>query len=222
MDNDQEGAATASGQLVAYLAAALASRVGSDGDDVLSRILRIDVNGTPITMEDAVSLTYLVLAAGHETTVGGLSSMLYHVGRDRQIRDRLLADRSLIPIAIEEVLRLETPIPGIGRTVVQDTALGDTQLCPGDRVLVLFGAANRDPEAFEDPNSFRLDRKRNPHLTFGAGIHRCVGAPLARLEMRIVLEEVLERMPELRLVSEDGVRVHVHTNRSYTAVPLSW
>src|SRR5271170_762444 len=133
--------------------------------------------------------------------------MLYRVAKDAGVRDRLLADPSLVASAVEESLRLETPLMGLGRIITKDTTLAGVAMPEAERVMLLYGAANRDPSVFEDPEVFEVDRTNNHHFGFGFGIHRCVGAPLARLEMRVVLEEVLRRMPGIRLVSDDLVRV---------------
>ena len=131
--------------------------------------------------------------------VGGIGGLLYRVAKDNDVRDRLLADPSLVPSAVEESLRLETPLMGLGRTTTVDTTVGGVAVPQAERVMLLYGAANRDPAVFEDPELFNPDCTNNHHLGFGYGIHRCVGAPLARLEMRVVLEEVLRRMPGIRL-----------------------
>lgn len=221
-EGDKAGAEAAVVDLFGYLAGQLEERRSVPKDDLLSDILAIEVDGAPISMEGAMSLAFLILAAGHETTVGGLGGMLYHVAKDADIRDRLLADPSLVPSAVEEALRLETPLMGLGRMLVKDTTLAGVAMPAAERVMLMFGAANRDASVFDDPGQFKVDRTNNRHLAFGVGIHRCVGAPLARLEMRVVLEEVLRRMPGIRLESDDGVRVVYHFSRAYTQLPVVW
>ena len=217
---DAEGAAVAVMELMGYLAGQLEERRSAPRDDMLSDILGIVVDGAPISTETAISLAFLILAAGHETTVGGIGGMLYQVVKDARVRDRLLADPSLVPSAVEESLRLEPPLMGLGRMTTEDTTFEGVDLPQGDRVMLLFGAANRDPSVFEDPESFKVDRTNNHHMGFGHGIHRCVGAPLARLEIRVVLEEVLRRMPGIRLESDDSVQVEYHFSRAHTALPV--
>lgn len=219
---DSEGAAAAVMELMGYLAGQLEERRGAPRDDMLSDILDIVVDGEPISTETAISLAFLILAAGHETTVGGIGGMLYQVAKDSSVRDRLLADPSLVPGAVEESLRLEPPLMGLGRVTTEDTTFEGVDLPQGDRVMLLYGAANRDPSVFEDPELFKIDRANNHHLGFGYGIHRCVGAPLARMEMRVVLEEVLRRMPGIRLESDDSVQVEYHFSRSHTELPVVW
>lgn len=221
-EGDHAGAEAAVLDLVGYLVAQLEERRTAPTSDMLSDILAIEVDGAPISMEGAVSLAFLILAAGHETTVGAIGGMLYHLAKNADVRDRLLADPSLVPGAVEEALRLEPPLPGLGRMLLEDTTVAGVDMPAAERVMLLYAAANRDGSVFEDPEQFKVDRANNRHLTFGVGIHRCVGAPLARLEMRVVLEEVLRRMPGIRLESDDGVRVGYHFSRAYTQLPVVW
>lgn len=221
-DGDVERSSTASGNVVQYLTARLDERRADPADDVLSEIIKLEVDGEPIGTEQAISLAYLLLSAGHETTVGALGGMLYHVARDQVLRDRLLADPSLIPAAVEEALRLEPPLPGLGRITTCDAEIDGVTVPVGERLMLTFGAANRDPAVFADPEEFQVDRPDNRHLTFGVGIHRCVGAPLAKIEMQIVLEEVLRRMPGVRLSSEQGATVTYHFTRAFSTLPVTW
>lgn len=219
---DKAGAEAAVFDLFGYVAAQLEERRAAPKDDMLSAITAIEVDGAPISMEATISLAFLILAAGHETTVGGIGGMLYRVAKDTGVRDRLLADPSLLPGAVEESLRLESPLMGLGRMTVRDTTLAGVAIPEAERVMLLYGAANRDPAVFEDPERFRIDRENNRHFGFGFGIHRCVGAPLARLEMKVVLEEVLRRMPAFRLESDELVEVDYHFSRMYSKLPVVW
>ncbi len=221
-EGDPDAAMALVMELVVYLSEKLADRRANPGDDMLTDIVRVEVDGRPLTDDEAVSLAFLLLAAGHETTVGAIGGMLYHVARDRTTRDRLLDDPSLVPLAVEEALRLEPSLMGLGRMSLEDVTVRGVTIPKGERVMLLFGAANRDEAVFEDAEEFHVDRPNNRHLTFGSGIHRCVGAPLARLEMRIVLEEVLRRMPGLRLVDEEAVQVSYAFSRAYRALPVTW
>jgi cytochrome P450 len=190
---------------------------------MLTDIALLTIDGVPIPHQDAVSLAFLILGAGHETTVGGLGGMLYQILKDTQVRDRLLADPSLVDVAVEEALRLEAPVSGLARTLTEDAEMGGVQISKGDRVMLLFGAANRDDTVFESPEDFRLGRTNvQKHLAFGAGVHRCVGAPLARLEMRIVLEEVLRRMPAARLADPESVSVKWTAGREFGNLHAVW
>lgn len=218
---DGDGAAVAAMEMVSGLGAALASRRASPSDDMLSDIALLEVDGAPLSDDEAISMAFLLLGAGHETTVGAIGGLLMYVAADPAVQQQLRDDPALIPDAVEEALRLVAPLPGMARTVVTDTAVDDVALAAGDRVMLLFGSANRDPAVFADPETFRLDRGGNRHLAFGSGVHRCVGAPLARLELRIVLEEVLRRLPSLRLAGA-GAEARYGTSRGYRHVHCEW
>lgn len=167
-------------------------------------------------------MTLLTVVAGHETTVGGIGFLLMHVAQNPGIKKAIVEDPALIAPAIEETLRMEAPIQGIARTVTEDITVRDQELKAGEKVWLLSSAGNRAPGKFEDPNTFRLDRTVNRHLAFGDGIHRCVGAPLAQLEMRVVLEQVLERMPDFHIVDRDAITFGGGQNRLVTHLPISW
>jgi cytochrome P450 len=221
-EGDYAGSQATAGELVVYLTGKLEERRSAPQNDMLSDIVAIEVDGEPISTEGAVSLAYLILAAGHETTVGAIGGMLYRLASSAATRDRLLADPSLVPSAVEEALRLESPLPGLGRMLLKDTTLAGVDMPEAERVMLLYGAANRDASVFEDADQFKVDRANNRHLAFGVGIHRCVGAPLARMELRVALEEVLRRMPGIRLDPEHDVVVDYHFSRSFDALPVVW
>jgi cytochrome P450 len=220
---DAEGAGTAANDVLNYLSASIEERRAHPQSDMLSDIAALTIDGEPISHKDAVSLAFLILGAGHETTVGGIGGLIYRVAQDPDIRDQLIGDPALVERAVEEALRLETPLLGLGRMLASDVTVDDVEIPAGERVMLMWGAANRDPAVFEDPEAFRLDRTNSQkHIAFGAGVHRCVGAPLARLEMRIVLEEVLRRMPNLRLTNPDEVHVTWTVGREFQGLTCTW
>jgi len=223
----QDGDAEASGRYAQEIAEALAHHLAlrreHPQDDMLSDIVALTIDGEPLSEDVAVSLAFLILGAGHETTVGGIGGLLYQVLKDPEVRDRLIADPSLIDNAVEEALRLEAPLFGLGRYLLDDTTVDDVAMSQGDRVMLMWGAANRDPAVFDSPEQFRLDRDNyQKHMAFGAGVHRCVGAPLARMEMRITLEEVLRRMPTARLDNADDVTVTWTVGREFSNLNATW
>lgn len=205
-----------------YLAESLDDRRREPREDMLTRVVQAEVEGRLLTEDEALGMTLLTIVAGHETTVGGIGFLLMHIARNPELKRRLIAEPALIPKAVEETLRMETPIQGIARTVTEDVSVRGQQLREGEKVWLLWAAGNRDPERFENPDTFDLDRTDNRHLGFGDGVHRCVGAPLAQVEMRVVLEEVLRRLPDLRIVDEDAVTFGGGQNRLVTALPVSW
>ncbi|MGH9035469.1 MAG: cytochrome P450 [Acidimicrobiia bacterium] len=209
-------------QLFSYLYEQLADRVENPADDLLTRIVQLTYDGRSLTEEEQLGITFLLAVAGHETTSGGLGVLLLHLARHPGIHERLAGDPALRFSAIEEALRLDPPVQYMARTVTRDTTFGGTELHEGDRVILSWASANRDPDAFEDPDTFVYDRPNNRHLAFGAGPHRCLGAHLARLELRVVLEEVLRRIPGFRVEDPDGVVMGGGLNRVVRSLPAVW
>jgi pyruvate,water dikinase len=180
------------------------SRFEEPRDDLPSDLVRIYQDGDQsLDVHEMASLVYSQLTAGHETTSSLLASGLKELLAQRPRWEELCADRSLAPAAVEEMLRIATPVFAWKRLVKQPARVGDVDLAPGDRVLLVLGSANHDETVFEEPEAIDLHRPngRN-HLAFGLGIHFCLGAPLARLEGQVVLEELTSRFPDLRLVED--------------------
>ncbi|MFP6654065.1 MAG: cytochrome P450, partial [Myxococcota bacterium] len=149
-----------------------------------------------MTSDELIKMCVLLLVAGNETTRNGLTGAMQLLIENPEIRDRLIADPSLLPAAIEEMLRLVSPVVSFSRTATQDTELRGVQIKQGQKVLMIYGSANRDAKVFENPDAFEIDR--NPqHLAFGIGGHFCMGANLARMELRVALEELLRRLPDM-------------------------
>ncbi|WP_235735616.1 cytochrome P450 [Nocardioides alcanivorans] len=222
-EGELEGAAVAYAEILARLSRGVEERRSHPREDMLSDIAGLMIDDEPINHDDAVSLAFLLLGAGVETTASGIGGLLYRVAGDPKLRDQLLDDPALIEIAVEEALRIESPFPGMARTTTASSTVGDVSIGAGERVMLMFGAANRDPAMFEDPDEFRLDRSNvHKQLGFGAGIHRCVGAPFARLQMQIAMEEILRRMPQIRLAGPDGVKVSWTTSREFNKLECSW
>jgi len=192
-------------------------------DDVLSTLTVGWRNGV-IDREEMRYIGYQLLVAGHETTTSLLGMMLYRLIERPDVMARLRGDRTLLPNAIEEALRFDSPAHGLFRTNVTETQIRDTVIPERTKVQVCFAAANRDPAQFPDPDEFRIDRERREvgkHVAFGWGIHFCLGAPLARLETRIAFERVFDRMTEIELNGEpernDSFVLH-----GLTKLPIRW
>lgn len=156
--------------------------------------------------DEVLTFCVLLLVAGNETTRNAISGGLAVLSEFPEQRDRLVADLSLVPSATEEMLRMVSPVLSFSRTVTRDTELRGRQLREGDVILNCYPAANRDPEVFDDPHTFRVDRQPNLHLAFGTGPHFCLGANLARTEMRIMFEELFTRLPDFRVPDGAGPR----------------
>ena len=168
-------------------------------DDFLSSLADMTIEGRALDDEDYVVLMAAFLGAGHHSTTSALASMIYEVFSHADRRDRLIAEPALIAVAIEEVLRLHPSFFGFFRRTKAEVEVAGVTIPEGKDVYVGWAAANRDPAIFEDPDRFRLDRENNRHMSFGFGIHNCPGANLARMEMRVVLEELLATFPDMQV-----------------------
>jgi len=170
-------------------------------DDVLTGLATATFpDGTMPTVDDVVRVATNVFSAGQETTVRLLSTALKVIGEQPDIQAKLREDRSLLPNFIEECLRIESPVKGDFRLSRVPTTIGDEAIGAGCTLMVINGAANRDPRRFEDPDTFDAERKNaRQHLAFGRGIHSCPGAPLARAETRVALERLLDRTSDIRI-----------------------
>lgn len=219
---DEERGAVSAMELIGYLYNRIEARRTTPADDMLTRMIAIEIDGEPITPDAVLGLAFFLLMAGHETSVGGISMMLMHVAKNPDVQQRLLDQPALIPKAVEEALRLEPPIQTIARTVSKDTCLHGVDLDAGQKVVLAWGSANRDTAVFDRPDEFVVDRERNPHIAFGDGIHRCLGAALARLEMRIVLEEVLRRIPGYRIADDSEIEAGGILARHVRRLPVAW
>jgi cytochrome P450 len=192
-------------------------------DDLLSLFLDAEMEGDSLTREDILDICFLFLIAGLDTVTATLDCMFSFLAQHPDHRRQLVEDPSLIPNAIEELLRWETPVMGIARVAVSDTELGGCPVHAGDQVMVMIGSANTDEAEFPDGDVVRFDREVNPHIAFGGGIHRCLGSHLARLELRVALREWHKRIPEYEieeghtLVYTAGIRSIDHFPMRFTA-----
>jgi cytochrome P450 family 142 subfamily A polypeptide 1 len=185
-----------------YLLGAIAERRANPGEDLLSVLVGAEIDGEGLDDEIIVQEAVLLLIAGDETTRHVLSGGLYQLLRHRDQWDRLRDDPSLLPAAVEEMLRWVSPVKSMGRTVTRPVELGGQRLAAGDDVLLIYPSANRDEDMFEDPYRFDIERDPNDHLAFGIGTHFCLGTALARLELSCLFEVLLERLPDLELLDD--------------------
>jgi cytochrome P450 len=192
-------------------------------DDVVDAILHAEIDGRPITEDEIVGMILLLILGGLETTAGSLGHFMIRFCREPEIPDLLRRQPEVLPEAVEELLRLEASFIAIGRTVRHETELGGNPIGPGEKVLINWASANRDEDEFECPAEFRLDRSSNRHLAFGAGPHRCAGSNLARLNLRVAVEEIVRRLDGLRLeIPEAEIPFHNAFNRSPLALPIGF
>ena len=188
--------------LLQYFTTEMAARRATPGDDLLSELLRTEVDGAPLDDRLVLGQAILVLIAGVDTTWSAIGSSLWHLATHAEDRRRLVEEPGIMDLAVEELLRAYSPVT-MARVVRTDVEFGGCPMRAGDKVLMNFPAANRDPAIFERPDTVVLDRAQNRHVAFGSGIHRCAGSNLARMELRVALEEWLRRIPEFHLDSSD-------------------
>ncbi|PND56367.1 cytochrome P450 [Mycobacterium sp. ENV421] len=214
----------AGSRIYAYGSELIAKKRAEPGDDMLSVVANatVDDPDAPSLSDIELYLFFnLLFSAGAETTrnavAGGLLALAAHPDQRRRLKD----DLELLPTAVEEIVRWTSPSPSKRRTATRDTELGGCSIRAGDKVLVWEGSANRDGAVFDDPDSFDVGRKRNPHLGFGQGVHYCLGANLARLELRVLYEELLTRFAEIQVVKPvEWARSNRHTGIRHLFVEL--
>ena len=202
-------------EFVAFLRDYVGRRRREPRNDLLTQLIAAEEDGDRLTEDELISTCILLLNAGHEATVNVIGNGTLALLRDPEQLERWRAEPELTPSAIEEVLRFDTPLHLFNRWALEDQVIedesGDLELKVGTEVSLLLGAANRDAAVFTDPQSLDLSRVKNPHVSFGAGLHYCLGAPLARLELQIALPILLERLPNLALDVDAGEPVFKNT-----------
>ena len=187
----------------AYVTGAVEERRTTPTDDLISILVHAEVDGHKLTDEDLIHESLLILIGGDETSRHVMSGGIYQLLKDRDQWDRLRADRALLPSAVEEMLRWVSPIKNMARSATRDLEYGGKQIEQGQKLLLLYPSANRDEEVFDDPFRFDIARTPNEHVAFGFGTHFCLGNALARVEVRTMVDRVLERLPDLELVEPD-------------------
>jgi cytochrome P450 len=210
------------GEMLAEIAVIVRQRREHPQDDWLSCLATAEIDGAPMSDTVLLENALVLIAGGVETATTLVATTLLHLQRNPGDRERLMADRALIPAACEELLRFYTPIRMQGRTVTGPTTIGGVDLVEGDRVALCFAEANRDPEVFDAPGKIRLDRSNNRHVAFGAGVHRCVGAHLGQLEFKVILEAVLDRLPDYGIDESAIVVREIPAIHSYLAMPATF
>jgi cytochrome P450 len=179
-----------------YFNEVLDEREAHRQDDLLSHFLDADVEGARLTRNDILDICFLFLIAGLDTVTATLDCMYAFLAQNPEHRQQLVDDPTVIPSAVEELLRWETPVMGVVRASLEDTSLDGCPINKGDQVMIMLGSANTEEGEFEDAHTVRFDREANRHIAFGGGIHRCLGSHLARLELRVALREWHRRIPQ--------------------------
>jgi cytochrome P450 family 142 subfamily A polypeptide 1 len=215
-------AANAFGAYSSYASSVIADRRQREPqDDLMSVLVHAEVDGDSLADDELVHESLLILVGGDETTrhviSGGMAQLLAHPDQHQ----KLMADRSLLGSAVEEMLRWVTPIKNMARTVTRDVEVDGQLMETGEKLLLLYHSANRDEDVFDDPLTFDIERQPNDHVAFGFGTHFCLGASLARLEVKVMIDRLLTRLPGLRLAGDTPLRA-ANFISGYESMPVEF
>jgi cytochrome P450 len=208
-------------EIYAYFERVVAERRAEPRDDLLSGFIAAEIDGERLTTEDILDISYLFLLAGLDTVTASLGCAVAYLAAHPDRQQALRDDPSLVPAAVEELLRWETPVPGVPRITTREIEVAGTTIPAGQAVTCLLATANTDGAEFPEPESIDFAREGNRHLAFGGGVHRCLGSHLARLEMRVALEEFHRRVPAYA-VTEGETPIYAMGIRSLEYLPLTW
>jgi cytochrome P450 len=209
-DEKAEVYRTVNAQLQAYFTDVFHERHRLDdpGDDLIGNLVQARFDGErPLSLQEFVGMSTLLWGAGLDTVTAQLALAIHHLATHPELRDAIAADLSLVPNAVEELMRFDSLVNDC-RKATTDVELGGKTIRAGDMIMVMYGAAGRDPEQFPDPYRISFERHPNPHFGFGGGIHRCAGSHLARMELHVAMEEIHTRMPRYRLDPDKPVQRH--------------
>jgi cytochrome P450 len=193
-----EGAVESRTNILTFVWSQIQDRRQNPKDDLLTYLVQQEVDGKPVPDTHILGTSFLLIVAGIDTTWSSIGSALWHLAQHPEHRRRIINEPEIITSAVEELIRAYSPVT-MARLVLAETDVDGAHMCPGEKVLMNFPAGNRDPEVFEHPDEVILDRAKNPHIAFGVGIHRCAGSNLARMEMKVAIQEWLARIPDYRL-----------------------
>lgn len=225
--NDRATAARATREMFDYFAAIIdehktaAANPEPLAPDLINFLLEAEMDGAPLDDRQISGGLFLILLAGIDTTWSSIGSSLMHLGTHDADRQRLVAEPELMDQAVEEFLRFYSPVT-MARVVTDEVEVSGTTMCPGQRVLLPFPSANRDPEFIDRADEFVIDRTANRHSAFGLGIHRCLGSNLARMEIKVALEEWLARIPDFRVTAPGDIEYAASQVRGPRVLPLAW
>lgn len=221
LERQQEVRVAAGMEMYGYFQRVLEERRSDPRDDLLTRMLAMRVDGDALGEGEVLEICFLFLIAGLDTVTDSLDCFFAFLARHPDHRRQLVEDPAIVPSAVEELLRWESPVPGVARRATADVELSGCPVHAGDLVGLSIGAANTDERFWDRPDTVDLRRNPNPHYAFGGGIHRCLGSHLARLELRVALTEWHRRIPDYRI--PDGVElVYTPSLRQVHELPLVW
>jgi cytochrome P450 len=204
-----------------YVHGLMVERKAKPGTDLISVLAAVEEDGQKLNAHELIATCVLLLNAGHEASVNGFGNgAVAALSRPDTVAPLRADPRGIGPTAVEEFLRFDSPLQLFERTATADTEIGGVRIASGQKIAALLGSANRDEDVFDRPTEMDLTRQRNPHIGFGAGIHFCIGAPLARVEMNVLLPAVFERFPRMELAREPQRRPGF-VLRGYESVPVT-
>jgi cytochrome P450 len=218
---DEDNAVRATQEFTAYLKEFIALRREQPQDDLITQLIQVTEGGEKLTEEELIANCILLLNAGHEATVNVIGNGVLALLNNPDQMEALRLNPDLIEPAVEELLRFDTPLHLFKRWALEDLEIGGQRLKFGDQVAVLLGAANHDPAVFAEPEKLDLSRENNRHVSFGLGVHYCLGAPLARLELQTALPVLLQRLPDLQLTAKPKFMNSYHF-RGLETLQVSW
>ncbi len=204
-----------------FLLEEIAKRKETPTEDLISDLINSEVEGEPVDEMFVLGEAFLLMVAGIDTTWSAIGAAMYHFAAHPEDRRRMVEDPDVWPLAIEEILRFYAPVT-MARVAEDGAEINGCPIPEGDRVLMSFPAANRDPDVFEDADEFIIDRAKNRHLAFGVGIHRCAGSNLARMEVRLALEEWFKAIPEFELTDPESVTWAGGQVRGPRSIPVTF
>lgn len=209
-------------EMMGYFATAIAERREAPLSDILTTLVQAEVDGEKLSDIELLGFCLLLLVAGNETTTNLLSNFFNIVADRPDIWERLRADRKVVTTAVEETLRFDSPVQGLWRTTTRQVEMHGVEIREGAKVMACYAAANRDPEEFDNPDEFVVDRDFDLHVAFGYGIHYCLGAPLARLEAKVAIDGLLERFASVRRGASGGKRLPTSILRGFRELHLDF
>ena len=217
INDEPEARARAFERLDNYILAQVQDHIDNPRDDLTGYLLEVEIEGNKLAPEHVSGSILLLLVAGIDTTWSAIGSSIWHLAQNPDDRQRLAEDPEVMTFALEEFLRAYAPVT-MARMVAKDVDFHGCPMKKDDYVLLPFPAANRDPHMFEDPDTFIIDREQNRHAAFGLGIHRCLGSNLARLELKVAIEEFVTRFPSFELAGD--VRWSIGQVRGPRVMPI--
>lgn len=223
-DDRHASSAPVAQQIYDYFERAIDDHIANPRDDVLTAMIALHHKGdggSALTREELLDICFLFLIAGLDTVTDSLDCFFVYLARNPEHRHQLVEQPDILPHAVEELLRWETPVPGVVRVAMQDVEIGGCPISKGERVSPLLGAANTDPAEFADPELVDFNRNPNRHRAFGGGPHRCLGSHLARMELRVALREFHRRIPDYEIAPGTELK-YTAALRSVEALPLTF